>query len=394
MVSESGKADNEYRVEDDNSIPQQRQQQQQQRANEGEDQDQPQDQNDSESCMRMLRLLTPEEYLQQTGASRAIEEALGLVASLRPQNPLDLFAAIMRDKAKNTHPAVRQAKLLRHARRSTADAHLCYKLDPHGYKLDAGRRMMERDTKSTTPIQHQKAAAESIVNSASTQNKQGWKGCQLEILCEPLYHFLCGSSSCERFTGRYGGGSGARGGGTRGRKTTRDRKGNFRLDGCRASWREVRRFLEALCRGAGVDAECTSVAMVALEREGFSTDSRGTSAGHNWTPEIGVDFNSFVAAVRVVLLFEGFERGARKALLELTGTVDDPAPLDKLLERLFPINNSSINVERAENGGVGDIIRERLHLRLREETKVRLSTITDCVFRSPTSRKTHDEKLS
>ena len=93
MVSESGKADNEYRVEDDNSIPQQRQQQQQ-RANEGEDQDQPQDQNYSESRMRMLRLLTPEEYLQQTGASRAIEEALGLVASLRPQNPLDLFAAM------------------------------------------------------------------------------------------------------------------------------------------------------------------------------------------------------------------------------------------------------------------------------------------------------------
>ena len=93
MASESGKADNEYRVEDDNSIPQQRQQQQQ-RANEGEDQDQPQDQNYSESRMRMLRLLTPEEYLQQTGASRAIEEALGLVASLRPQNPLDLFAAM------------------------------------------------------------------------------------------------------------------------------------------------------------------------------------------------------------------------------------------------------------------------------------------------------------
>ena len=57
-----------------------------------------------------------------------------------------------------------------------------------------------------------------------------------------------------------------------------------------------------------MDAECTSVAMVALEREGFSTDSRGTSAGHNWTPEIGVDFNSFVAAVRVVLLFEGTGR--------------------------------------------------------------------------------------
>ena len=38
----------------------------------------------------------------------------------------------MRDKAKNTHPAVRQAKLLRHARRSTVDAHPCYKLDPHG----------------------------------------------------------------------------------------------------------------------------------------------------------------------------------------------------------------------------------------------------------------------
>ena len=34
----------------------------------------------------------------------------------------------------------------------------------------------------------------------------------------------------------------------------------------------------------------------------------------------------------------------------------------------FPAN--CLAVERAENGGVGDIIRERLHLRLREETKV------------------------
>ena len=57
-----------------------------------------------------------------------------------------------------------------------------------------------------------------------------------------------------------------------------------------------------------MDAECTSAAMVALEREGFSTDSRGTAAGQDWTPEIGVDFNGFVAAVRAVLLFEGTGR--------------------------------------------------------------------------------------
>lgn len=54
-----------------------------------------------------------------------------------------------------------------------------------------------------------------------------------------------------------------------------------------------------------MDAECTSVAMDALEREGgFS--SRGTAgipAGGGEEP--AVDFTGFVAAVRAVILFGG-----------------------------------------------------------------------------------------
>lgn len=42
--------------------------------------------------IQLLRALTPEEYLHQTGTSSAMEEALGRVAELRPYNPFELFA--------------------------------------------------------------------------------------------------------------------------------------------------------------------------------------------------------------------------------------------------------------------------------------------------------------
>lgn len=45
-----------------------------------------------EARLRALRLLTPEEYLRQTGVSGAMEEALGAVASLRPFDPVNLFS--------------------------------------------------------------------------------------------------------------------------------------------------------------------------------------------------------------------------------------------------------------------------------------------------------------
>lgn len=45
-----------------------------------------------EARLLSLRNLTPEEYLQQTGVSNAMEDALGLVVGLRPYNPLVLFS--------------------------------------------------------------------------------------------------------------------------------------------------------------------------------------------------------------------------------------------------------------------------------------------------------------
>lgn len=44
------------------------------------------------STIQILRALTPEEYLHQTGVFSAMKEALGNVAELRPSNPLLLFA--------------------------------------------------------------------------------------------------------------------------------------------------------------------------------------------------------------------------------------------------------------------------------------------------------------
>lgn len=45
-----------------------------------------------EERLLALRNLPPEEYLQQTGVSVAMDEALGVVAALRPANPLSLFS--------------------------------------------------------------------------------------------------------------------------------------------------------------------------------------------------------------------------------------------------------------------------------------------------------------
>ena len=42
--------------------------------------------------LQTLRELTPEAYLDQTGVSSVLEEALGLVARLRPQDPLNLLS--------------------------------------------------------------------------------------------------------------------------------------------------------------------------------------------------------------------------------------------------------------------------------------------------------------
>lgn len=49
---------------------------------------------DSHSHTNTTKNLTPEEYLQHTGVSSAIEKALGLVATLRPFDPLHLFATM------------------------------------------------------------------------------------------------------------------------------------------------------------------------------------------------------------------------------------------------------------------------------------------------------------
>lgn len=62
-------------------------------------------------------------------------------------------------------------------------------------------------------------------------------------------------------------------------------------------------YSKALCQAAGVDAECTSAAIAALEREaGFAYHTRvaGSSMGDS-----GVDFARFVTAVRAVLRFVG-----------------------------------------------------------------------------------------
>jgi len=45
-----------------------------------------------QSRLLALRNLTPEEYLQQTGVSAAMEEALGFVARLRPSDPLSMLS--------------------------------------------------------------------------------------------------------------------------------------------------------------------------------------------------------------------------------------------------------------------------------------------------------------
>lgn len=53
--------------------------------------------------------------------------------------------------------------------------------------------------------------------------------------------------------------------------------------------------------------------MAALEREGGVSTSAGEggerAGGGRWTPDLGVDFRGFVAAVRAVLLYEGGYHG-------------------------------------------------------------------------------------
>ncbi|CAM9516802.1 unnamed protein product, partial [Ectocarpus fasciculatus] len=199
--------------------------------------------------------------------------------------------------------------------------------------------------------------------------------------------------------------------------------------GARARWCEVRRFLEAMCRAAEVDDECTGAALAVLEREGrFCASSSPVSAaptpappsshhaamvaaeapmsggggrgGGVWRspPEVDVDFRRFTAAVRAILLFEGFYREARQAFVAVAGRVDGTVSLDKLLARLFPLDPSgtrSSGPSRGQNdeeggdsatgwrgGAVRETIRSRLDVGRKGETKVRLSTLTDCVLSS------------
>ncbi|CAM9681897.1 unnamed protein product, partial [Ectocarpus sp. 13 AM-2016] len=309
---------------------------------------------------------------------------------------------------------------------------------------------------------------------------------QLEVLCQPLHLFLCdarngnsnnggvrssgmrdrysdaaiGSGTVVNRTGGAGGGgsatskagsgSGGRprgaakgtacgGGGSGGGRAASGRArgptgghgtggGGSRNGGARARWCEVRRFLEALCRAAEVDDECTGAALAVLEREGrfCASSSSPVSApalapsshhavmvaaaapisrvggrGGFWRSppsEVDVDFRRFTAAVRAILLFEGFYREARKAFVEVAGRVDGTVSLDKLLARLFPLNRSgarsgaSSRGQNDEEGGdsatgwrggaVRETIRSRLDVGRKGETKVRLSTLTDCVLSS------------
>ncbi|CAM9257959.1 unnamed protein product, partial [Hapterophycus canaliculatus] len=95
-------------------------------------------------------------------------------------------------------------------------------------------------------------------------------------------------------------------------------------------------------------------------------------------------------------VFSGFYREARRAFLQVAGRVDVPAPLDELLARLFPSDSTEDagsnnggggggggrNGGRGSGGSVREAIRERLDVGRRGETKVRLSTLTDCVLSS------------
>eukprot|EP00903_Cladosiphon_okamuranus_P012853 g12010.t1 len=424
-----------------------------------------------EARLRALRALTPEEYLQQTGVSSAMEKALGLLAGLRPFNPLSLFSDIMRDYARNTHPAVRQAKLLRYVVRPSARrgaSALAAAATAVG--ADAGYPSPTKKSTNTTGGAGNKPPRD---KNAALQNRRFCS--QLEVLCQPLHRFLCGAGGGGKNSGfamtdrdfdafaptpdnNYGGGGGgnrsegpnrtaAGGGGTgankpgsgtggrvrgagkgaaaggggcgggnaagdggargsgSGRAGSGGGGGGARGGGC-ARWDEVRRFLEALCRAAEIDSECISAAMAVLEREGrfspsscaasspsTSSPSHPASASSSkkatgsapvaggglglglgrgrgrWNPpETGVDFRRFVAAVRAVLLFEGFYREARQEFLEVTGRVDGSAPLDELLERLFP--SDSAGKSSSGSGCLArEAIQERLDVGRRGETK-------------------------
>ncbi|CAN0188937.1 unnamed protein product [Ectocarpus sp. 12 AP-2014] len=239
-----------------------------------------------------------------------------------------------------------------------------------------------------------------------------------------------GSGGRPRGGGGGGGGGGGAGAGGGGGPTGGHRAGGggSRNGGARARWCEVRRFLEALCWAAEVDDECTGAALAVLEREGrlcasssspVSAPAPAPSSHHavmvaaaapisEWggrgglwrspPPDVDVDFRRFTAAVRAILLFEGFYREARQAFVEVAGRVDGTVSLDKLLARLFPLDRSgarsgaSSRGQNDEEGGdsttgwrggaVRETIRSRLDVGRKGETKVRLSALTDCVLSS------------
>ncbi|CAN0029986.1 unnamed protein product [Pylaiella littoralis] len=148
------------------------------------------------------------------------------------------------------------------------------------------------------------------------------------------------------------------------------------------------------------EAAAAAAAAAGAGGAGGAGGGGGREGGCWWSsPEAGVDFQRFVAAVQAVFLFEGFYREARQAFLQVTGRVDGPAPLDELLARLFPGDNLAESRDsnnhddydgnnrrstgRPSCGGeVREAIRERLDVGRRGETKVRLSTLTDCVLSS------------
>ncbi|CAM9939354.1 unnamed protein product [Ectocarpus sp. 4 AP-2014] len=525
---EQDKGDDKEQQEQEEEQEEQEQEQEQEQEEEGEEQQRQQlqvlvtetvqqlererlEEEEREERLLALRNLSPEDYLQQTGVSGAMGEALGVVAALRPANPLCLFSDISNaNHARNTHPAVRQAKLLRYvvgpwARRNAAAAAAAaaaagavgagvdgvggdrYPGVNAGKNGGGGSKNVCVNNHKHPPPPRSAKHTTATTNAAVVVDHHRRFFSKLEVLCQPLHLFLCdtrngnsnnggvrssdtrdrysdaaiGSGTVVNRTGGAGGGgsatskaglgSGGRprgtakgtaggGGGSGGGRSASGRGrgsagghgpggGGLGNGGARARWCEVRRFLEALCRAAKVDDECTGAALAVLEREGrfcSSSSSPGSASapapapsshhavmvaaaapisgggrGGFWRsppPEVDVDFRRFTAAVRAILLFEGFYREARQAFVEVAGRVDGTVSLDKLLARLFPPDRSgtrsgvSSRGQNDEEGGdsatgwrggaVRETIRSRLDVGRRGETKVRLSTLTDCVLSS------------
>lgn len=108
-----------------------------------------------------------------------------------------------------------------------------------------------------TSLDRKETTGKSAGKEALNLNTTGETAYQLENIYEPLYRFLYGNSSCGGFPGKDRGDCGA--GNVPGKKGVRRARKGRNLEsyefersggpsgvmvGCRAKWRDVRRFLE------------------------------------------------------------------------------------------------------------------------------------------------------